>query len=85
MQRTKGKKDIPLEELVPTYAQDFREVFEKKASDKFPPSRSYDHEIKIDPAKSPQNKRWGKIYPLTLMEQDELRKFIDENLAKGFI
>ena len=80
-----GKKDIPLEELVPTYAQDFREVFEKKASDKFPPSRSYDHEIKIDPAKSPQNKRWGKIYPLTLMEQDELRKFIDENLAKGFI
>ena len=26
-----GKKEVPLEELVPTYAQDFREVFEKKA------------------------------------------------------
>ncbi len=52
-----GKKEVPLEELVPMYAQDFREVFKKKASDKFPLSRSYNHKIKLDPAKSPQNKQ----------------------------
>ena len=80
-----GKQEIPLEELVPEYAQQFKKVFEKQAATRFPPSRSWDHAINFDESKSPQGKRWGKVYPLTLTEKEELRKFIDENLAKGFI
>ena len=80
-----GKQEIPLSELVPDYAQKFTKVFEKRAAERFPPSRPWDHKIEFNPEKNPQSKKWGKIYPLTLTEKEELRKFVDENLAKGFI
>ena len=80
-----GKQEITLSELVPDYAQKFTKVFEKRAAERFPPSRPWDHKIEFNLEKNPQSKKWGKIYPLTLTEKEELRKFVDENLAKGFI
>ena len=58
-----GKQEIPLSELVPDYAQKFTKVFEKRAAERFPPSRPWDHKIEFNPEKNPQSKKWGKIYP----------------------
>ena len=40
-----GKKDIPLNELVPEYIAKYSKVFEKHAAEWFPPSRPWDHAI----------------------------------------
>ena len=77
-----------LDEMVPDFIKDFRILFEKEASDRFPPRRSWDHPIDLkplEPGKKPYNTNFGKRYFLTATEKVELRKYLDENLAKGFI
>ena len=82
----KNKVEKPLDELLPAYALEFRSVFEKKAADRFPPSTPWDHAIELKKEFDVHKRRtWSKIYPLSVTEQEELRKFIDENMAKGFI
>ena len=39
----------------------------------------------MEPGKKPYNTNFGKRYSLTATEKVELRKYLDENLAKGFI
>ena len=84
-----GKKDIPLSKLVPEYATKYSRVFEKHIAKRFSPSRPWDHTInfkkEFEQKKALKDKQWGRIYSLSLMEKEELQKFIDENLAKGFI
>jgi hypothetical protein len=47
-----------------------------------PERRPWDHVIDLKPDLSP---RGCKVYPLTPTEQEEMNKFLDENLKKGFI
>ena len=70
------------EELVPKEYHHFRWVFEKKASERFPESRSWDHRIDL---KSEFILKRSKLYPLGQKEEEEMNKFIDDNLKKGFI
>ena len=67
----------------------YSKVFKKHAAERFPLSRPWDHTIKFKKEfkqeNTLKNKQWGRIYPLSLIEKEELHKFIDENLAKGFI
>src|SRR5271170_6204780 len=77
-----GKKEIPVEELVPKDLHDFLDVFNEKQADRFPDSRSWDHKIEIKEGFEPKS---FKIYNLTPMEQIELDKFLKENLDKGYI
>ena len=82
----KAKKKKILDEILPSYLQKYRTVFEKKAAERFPPSRPWDHAIDlIEDYKPTKKENWGKIYQLDLREQEELHNFIDENLAKGYI
>jgi hypothetical protein len=67
---------------IPKEYADFQDVFEPKNADKLPPHRPYNLEIKLQPGKLP---RMGHVYSLSREEEVEARKWIDENLSKGFI
>ncbi|ESK97666.1 reverse transcriptase-rnase h-integrase [Moniliophthora roreri MCA 2997] len=79
-QQQEVKKEI--DELILSYLQGYRDRFEKGKAEQFPPSRSYDHTIELQPDFIPQN---CKLYPLSPAEQKEQDKFLDENLHKGYI
>jgi hypothetical protein len=67
---------------VPTYLQDFEDLFMKSLFDHLPDQKVWDHAIKLIPDSKASN---CKVYPLALNEQVELDKFIQENLATGRI
>jgi hypothetical protein len=67
---------------IPKEYADFQDVFKPKNADKLPPHRPCDLEIKLQPGKLP---RMGHVYSLSREEEMEARKWIDENLSKGFI
>jgi hypothetical protein len=71
-----------LDELLPEELKEYREVFEKEASERFPPSRPWDHAIDLKPDFVPRN---CSVYHLGFKEKQEMDKFIDENLDKGYI
>ena len=66
--------------IVPETYQDFMSLFAKKEADKLPPHRYVDHEIPIT-GKPPL----GRMYSMSDAELAEIRKWITENLSKGFI
>ena len=76
------KTEKTFEELVPEEYHQFRSVFKKKASERFPESRSWDHRIDLKSEFMPKR---SKLYPLGQKEEEEMNKFIDDNLKKGFI
>src|ERR1700749_4859521 len=80
--KEESKTEKTFEELVPKEYHQFRSVFEKKASERFPESRSWDHRIDLKPDFIPKR---SKLYPLGQKEEEEMNKFIDDNLKKGFI
>jgi hypothetical protein len=69
-----------------TLPQEFKchmALFSNEEANKFPPSRPWDHKIELtDNAPEKFN---CKIYPMSLKEQEAEDKFLDENLAKGYI
>uniref|UniRef100_A0A803JPC4 ribonuclease H n=1 Tax=Xenopus tropicalis TaxID=8364 RepID=A0A803JPC4_XENTR len=69
-------------DALPEPYREFEDVFDKKGADVLPPHREYDCPIELHPgAQIP----FGRIYPLAESELLELRRYLDENLAKGFI
>ena len=71
------KVEIPKE-----YKQHWR-VFSEEEAHQFPPSRPWDHAIKLkEGAPKAIN---CKVYPTTLTEDEALQKFIQEELEKGYI
>jgi hypothetical protein len=71
-----------LEEMIPPEYLEYRSVFEKAASERFPESRPWDHAIDLKEDFVPRD---CKIYPLTPDEQKKMDDFLDENLKKGYI
>ncbi len=67
--------------LPPEYSA-YKKVFEKKASERFPESRSWDHQIELHEDFIPKR---GKIYPLSPKQQNALDEWIEEYLKKGYI
>ncbi|KAF8639129.1 hypothetical protein AX16_010363, partial [Volvariella volvacea WC 439] len=67
---------------LPAYCQPFAERFEKKASERLPERRKWDHPIDLKPDFIPKD---CKIYPLPPRHQEELDAFLTENLRKGYI
>ncbi|PIL36423.1 hypothetical protein GSI_00111 [Ganoderma sinense ZZ0214-1] len=77
------KKEIrPVEEIVPKQYHEYLRVFSKEASERLPDHGPYDHAIELVPDARMFH---SKVYPLSPSEQVELDKFINENLAKGYI
>uniref|UniRef100_A0A803TMJ7 ribonuclease H n=1 Tax=Anolis carolinensis TaxID=28377 RepID=A0A803TMJ7_ANOCA len=70
------------QQLLPPEYRDFVDVFNQKEASKLPPKRNIEVEIEITPG---ANLPKPKVYPMSVQEKEELRKYIDKNLARGFI
>jgi transposase InsO family protein len=76
------KKDKTPEELVPSTYHKYLRLFSKKASERYPEPRPYDHEIHLKPDFKPSKR---SPYSLNPTQMDLAKTFIDENLKKGYI
>jgi len=82
----KGKPVYTKEELlarIPKEYHDFVDVFMKQDADKLPPHRPEDHTIRLIEGATPPFAR--KYRPMSIQEQEAVRKYIQEQLGKGFI
>ncbi len=71
------------EEMVPEEYRSFRDLFSKENFNEMPERTPWDHAIELVPnAKATLD---CKVYPLNRNEQEQLDKFLDENLASGHI
>lgn len=59
------------------------EVFMKQDADQLPPHRPQDHDIQLLEGTTPPFARNYK--PMTTQELEAVKKYLDENLGKGFI
>ncbi|SJL18801.1 uncharacterized protein ARMOST_22402 [Armillaria ostoyae] len=78
-----GKEKKTFEQMVPESYHDFRDLFTKENFDDLPVRKPWDHAIELVP--NAKNMLDCKVYPLNPIEQKELDKFLDENLASGRI
>ena len=76
------KEDLTDEQIVPPEYHEYLDIFDEKWASWFPDKRPWDHKIEMKPGFEPKS---FKNYNLTLAEQDELNKFLKENLEKGYI
>jgi len=70
------------EEMVPPQFHTYLDVFKKTPSERLPLCKPWDHAIDLNPDFVP---RKSKLYPMSPMEQQEVRDFIDDQLKKGYI
>ena len=77
------KQKKPWTETVPEYLHNFPDVFTKQDFDELPPSRPWDHAIKLLPGT--EERLDCKIYPLSMDEQKQLDEFLEEHLQTGRI
>jgi len=60
----------------------WRKVFGKIESERMPTRKIWDHAIDLKEIFKPQK---GRIYPLSKDEREEVQKFVDDQLRKGYI
>jgi hypothetical protein len=77
----KGKKMF--NKMVPIHYHDFAKVFSEEESHQLPKHQPWDHTIDLEPDAV---MHWKvKMYPMSVIEQEVLDKFLEENLAKGYL
>jgi hypothetical protein len=82
IKENKKKPDLLVEKLIPEDLHNSLDVFDDNKANRFPESNVWDHKIDMKEGFEPKS---FKNYNLTLEEQKELDKFLDENLEKGYI
>ncbi len=82
-QKAMDKTPKTFEQMVPEEYRRHAKTFNEKESHRFPPERTWDHAIDLIP--DAPKAIDCKIYPMARGEEDSLRKFIDEQLKKGYI
>lgn len=78
-----AKKKKTFEEMVPPQYCQYSKVFSEKESECLPEHKPWDHAIEFTP-NAPESLR-TKVYPMSPVEQEELDRFLEENLRKGYI
>jgi hypothetical protein len=78
-----AKRRDPKDSEVPVEYQRHKVVFSDMAACQFPPLRPEDHAIRLKPDAPDMIK--CKTYPLSKLEMDVAKKFLDENQAMGYI
>jgi len=68
--------------ILPNCVRGFESVFAKEDFNVLPEHRQWDHAIELIPGAEP---KLSKVYPLSLVEQEELDSFLEENLCTGRI
>lgn len=77
-----GGKDKPnITDIVPTEYDKFLPLFSEVEVNKLPPHHVYDHHI---PLKEDFIPLFGCIYSLSRTEVEALKRWLEENLSKGF-
>ena len=71
------------EETIPEQYQEYSDVFSEQKAKRFPPSREENHEIEFT-SDAPKFFE-AKVYQMPHKQVTFLRKWLDEELAKGFI
>ncbi len=69
------------EELVPEHYQSFHNLFSKENFDELPERKLWDHAIELIP--NVKSTLECKIYSLNQNKQEQLDKFLNENLESG--
>ncbi|SJL12748.1 uncharacterized protein ARMOST_16179 [Armillaria ostoyae] len=82
-QANEGKEKKTFEQMVLKSYRDFEDLFTKENFDDLPVHKPWDYAIELVP--NAKNMLDCKVYPLNPIEQKELDKFLDENLASGHI
>jgi hypothetical protein len=80
-----GKPDLQKEDLLkllPHWLSDLYEAFLPRLANELPPYRAWDHKIELMPGKDPP---YQKNRPFSQPELRVIRKWLDDNLSKGFI
>jgi len=81
----KGKPDVTdadVKASLPEWLHDLYDAFLPRLANELPPRRAWDHKIEIMPGKEPP---YQKNRPLSPPELRVVRKWLDDNLDKGFI
>jgi len=68
---------------VPKEYQQFAKVFSEQESKRFPPKRAWDHAIEFK--KDAPEAVDCKVYPMNRIEDEAVRKFLHNELEKGYI
>ncbi len=76
------RKNIDPATKLPKQYHEYLDVFSKKEADTLPKHRAYDHAINLKEGSLPPSSR---LYGMSRNEMQELRRYLDENLTKGFI
>ena len=82
IEQSKAKRERSFEEMIPPQYREYADVFAETAFDALPEHRPYDHVIELTPGAEPY---CGKVYPMTLLQQEALDAFLEENLRSGCI
>ena len=77
-----GKIPVDLFSKLPPDYHFYADVFSVSESDKLPPHRTYDHAINLEPGMKPNH---GPLYGMSRDELLVLKKYLEDNLRKGFI
>jgi RNase H-like domain found in reverse transcriptase/Reverse transcriptase (RNA-dependent DNA polymerase)/Integrase zinc binding domain/Chromo (CHRromatin Organisation MOdifier) domain len=67
---------------VPSDYHDYADVFSEAKSNRMPPHRASDHRIDLDEGTQPP---LGRMYSLSVAEQEALKIFLDDHVKKGWI
>jgi transposase InsO family protein len=81
----KGKPELTQGDIVkrlPDWLRDLSDAFLPRLADELPPRRSWDHKIELLSGTEPP---YSKTRPMSPDELRVVRKWLDDNLAKGFI
>lgn len=78
-----AKYGRPLEAMVPAEYLRHAKVFSETESHQLPQHQPWDHTIDLK-SDAPETLK-SKVYPMPLNEQEELDRFIKENIDKGYI
>jgi hypothetical protein len=71
-----------VERRLPVYYSDYKDVFSKAVSDQLVPYRLYNYKIELE---RENNLGFSLLYNYNLEELQTIKKYITDNLQKGFI
>jgi hypothetical protein len=77
-----NKETKNISDIIPPEYHKFPPLFSEVKANKLPPHHLYDHRIPLKEGFTPA---FGPIYSLSRTELEALKKWLDENLSKGFI
>src|SRR3954447_24165117 len=75
-------EDGDLKSLIPKEYHEFLPLFSEAVARQLPPHRPYDHKIPLKEGFTPP---FSPLYPMSRAKLEELKRWLEENLAKRFI